>query len=333
MATEFTRDQLVGAAKDKFKAELKRLLQTQPMTDGELADALRCTPAMARLCIKELKNQKTRIGLGPDNRYFVHVSDPGGHYVIENPTGRLKLGFTTDNHLANVHARMDVLHAAYDDFARRGVRYVLNAGNMIEGVARFNKQELRAHTFGGQLELWVNEWPVRKGIVTLFVTGDDHEGWWAQREVINVGEVMQQHAHKVGRNDLVYVGHVESDIELRFKGKSCPARLMHPGGGAAYALSYTSQKIVEAFQGGEKPAIVFGGHYHKFDYCYPREVYFIQGGCTCDQTIFLRKNKIGVHVGYTNIELEQDEKDGHLTEVLVGWKPSYDRGYYERRFD
>jgi hypothetical protein len=102
---------------------------------------------------------------------------------------------------------------------------------------------------------------------------------------------------------------------------------------SAYAYSYTSQKIVESFQGGEKPDIVFGGHYHKWDYCYPREVHFIQGGCTCDQTMFMRKNKIAAHVGYVNVELQQDAGDGHLTEVLAGWKPFYDRGYYEKRFE
>ncbi len=333
MEKQFNLEQLVGGTKEAAFIQLKKLLQTQPLTDGELADALVCTPAFARTCINDLKSKKVRVAMGPDARYFIHASEPGGRVVIENKTGRLKLGFTTDNHIGNRHFRKDVMHAAYDDFARRGVTSVLNAGNMIEGVARFNKLELLAHTLDGQLEMWVNEVPVRKGITTYFVTGDDHEGWWAQRELFNIGEVMESRARKAGRKDLVYIGHVESDIEFRYGEHSAAGRVMHPGGGSAYAYSYTSQKIVEAFQGGEKPAIVFGGHYHKYDYCYPREVHFIQGGCTSDQTMFMRKNKIAAHVGYVNVELEQDAGDGHLTEVMVGWRAFYDRGYYEARFE
>jgi hypothetical protein len=34
-----------------------------------------------------------------------------------------------------------------------------------------------------------------------------------------------------------------------------------------------------SFQGGEKPSVLLIGHYHKFEYCYPREVHVVQTGC------------------------------------------------------
>lgn len=325
---------IVDTVKQGLHEKLRKLLLAQPMSDGEIADALTCTPALARTLVAELRQRKVRVNAVAGNRFYIdQFTQPGGHVVIINKTGRLPLGFTTDNHICNRHFRKDVAEAAYDDFVRRGVTTALNAGNMMEGEARFNKQELKAWGMMNQCEMVANEFPLRPGITTYFITGDDHEGWYAQRERIVIGEYMQEQFRKKGRKDLRYVGHVEADIEFKVGDKSCTGKIMHPGGGSAYAISYTSQKIVEAFQGGEKPAIVFGGHYHKYDHCYPREVHYVQGGCTCDQTMFMRKNKIAAHVGYVNIEIEQDSYDGHLSGMSVGWRPFYDRGYYEARFE
>jgi hypothetical protein len=139
-------------------------------------------------------------------------------------------------------------------------------------------------------------------------------------------------AQKAGRKDLHYLGHVEADIELKCGKGSAVGRLMHPGGGSAYALSYAPQKLVEAFQGGEKPAILWIGHYHKYDVCYPREVYCISGGCTCDQTAFLRKNKIAAHVGYGMVKVQQDRTDGRVVRIQHEFLARYNRGFYEKRF-
>lgn len=333
MSDSLKLGQIVDAAKQGLHEKLRKLLVDQPMNDGELADALSCTPALVRKLIEELRARKVAISNAAGQRFVIYsFVQPGGHLVLKNP-GRLKLGFTTDNHLCNKKSRLDVLNTAYDDFARRGVKDVFNAGNIIDGEFRLNRQELLVFGMQAQAEYFAEKFPFRPGITTHFITGDDHEGWYSQREQINIGEFMEQVALKAGRKDLHYIGHVESDVELKVGDKSCPIRVMHPGGGSAYAYSYTSQKIVESFQGGEKPSMVLGGHYHKWDDCYPREVHFIQGGCTCDQTIFMRKQKIAAHVGYVNLEVEQDKTDGHLTEVVAGWKPFYDRRFYDQRFD
>ncbi len=333
MSDSLKLNQIIDATKQGFHEKLRKLIVDQPMTDGELADALGCTPALVRKLIEELRARKVAINNAAGQRFIIYgFAQPGGRLILKNP-GRLKLGFTTDNHLCNKQSRLDVLNTAYDDFVRRGVTDVLNAGNIIDGEFRFNRQELIVFGMQAQVEYFAEKFPYRPGITTHFITGDDHEGWWSQREQINIGEFMQQVAQKAGRKDLHYIGHVESDVELQIGDKSSPMKVMHPGGGSAYAYSYTSQKIVEAFQGGEKPAMVLGGHYHKWDNCYPREVHFIQGGCTCDQTIFMRKQKIGAHVGYVNLEVEQDKTHGHLTEVVAGWKPFYDRRSYDQRFD
>lgn len=319
----------------KLPAEIRKLLSKQPMSEGELADALDVSPAKVRQAIGELRSQGLNISNVAHGRLLLNnIIETGGHRVLKaDKDGWHHFGFTTDNHLASKKSRLDVLNAAYDHFEREGIKTVLNAGNAIEGEARFNKQELLVWGMERQVEYWIEQMPVKKDMETLFVTGDDHEGWYAQRECINIGSFMQSKAEQSGRKDLQYLGHVEADIELQYNGKSTIVRPMHPGGGSAYALSYAPQKIVESFQGGEKPSVLFIGHYHKFDYCYPREVHVVSGGCTCDQTMFMRKNKIAAHVGYMTVRIKQAKTDGHVERVLVEWVPFYDRGYYRRDFE
>src|SRR5581483_12495394 len=101
---------------------------------------------------------------------------------------------------------------------------------------------------------------------------------------------------------------MEHDIIFKGKHAQQVMRLIHAGGGSAYATSYTVQKIVESYQGGEKPQILLAGHYHKAEYGYPREVHCVQAACTEDQTLFMRKKKIAAHVGFWEVKLKQDAR-------------------------
>jgi hypothetical protein len=255
---------------------------------------------------------------------------PGGTEVIDVTkfaSKHHKYGLTADNHLASSYARLDVLNALFDIWKAEGVETVFQCGNILDGECRFNIHDLLAHGIGGQVQYLIDNWPQREGIVTKFITGDDHEGWWIQREGINIGRHIQQEAEAAGRNDLQYIGHMEKTIELKCGAGSSLLRLIHAGGGSAYATSYTAQKIVESYQGGEKPNILLIGHYHKFEYGYPREVHTVQPGCTSDQSPFMRKKKIAAHVGGCTIEFDQDDR-GIIHNFKVAWMPFYDRGFY-----
>jgi hypothetical protein len=239
-----------------------------------------------------------------------------------------KLGFISDNHLGSKHERIDVMNALYDLYAAEGIETVYNAGNWIEGEkGKLNFHDIKVFGLDDQVDYFVNEYPQRKGITTRFVAGDDHEGWYQQRERICIGEHAENRARKAGRTDLEYIGFVEADVEFKAPGGSRWMKVMHPGGGAAYALSYSAQRLVESFQGGEKPTILAYGHYHKFDYNYYREVYAFGTGCTVDQSIFMRKQKIQAHVGGIIMEFNQ-APDGAINRLKVEWIPFYDRGYY-----
>ena len=312
--------------------ELKALIKKNRLSVVEVANHFDVAPATAKEAILRLQAGHTvleviddMVSLGSELRT---VDEP---FVIDNSKykeHRFGVGFTGDNHLCSKYERIDVLNSLFDRFHASGVTDVYQCGNMIDGEARFNKFDIHKHGVEDQVAYFVEKWPQREGIKTHFVTGDDHEGWYVQREHVNIGQLIEDRAKAAGRHDLHHLGYMERDIEYSQPGGSSRVRVIHAGGGSTYATSYTSQKYVESLQGGEKPAIVFVGHFHKLDYSYPREVHMIQVGCTEDQTPFMRKKRIQAHVGGGIAWLTQNEL-GIFTSVQVEFFTYFDKKFYE----
>lgn len=249
--------------------------------------------------------------------------------VRKMSTGFYRFGACGDNHLCSKYERLDVLNALYDLYEREGITTVYNTGNWIDGEARLNKHDLHTHGMDNQIDYFLQNYPRRKGITTYFIAGDDHEGWYVQREGVDIGKYMARKAAEAGRDDIKYLGYMESDVELPAKNGHTIIRVVHPGGGSAYAISYTMQKLVESYQGGEKPHVLLAGHYHKADYVFNRGVHCVQTGTTQDQSPFMRKKKLAAHLGGWIIELSTDD-NGAVTRFKPEFMPFYDNAYYQK---
>lgn len=323
---------------EQVEDSIRQTLKRGPMTLSELGEMMGISARKVESSIAGMRERGVMITGYPGDVYEMTTTDalePGSHVIKGDPRAEWTHHFLvlSDNHLCNRNARLDVLNAAYDYAERHGITIALNAGNYIDGEARFNKTELIvAPGMDNQMDYFIQEYPHRKGIKTLFIDGDDHEGWYAQREGIIPGQYLQMKAEKAGRHDLEYLGYSEADIALKCGSGESVARVLHPGGGSAYATSYTAQKIVESYQGGEKPAVLFIGHYHKLEYGYPREVHCLQTGTTEDQSLFMRKKKIAAHLGFWDVRIKQDAR-GIVTDFVPHVHTFFDRGFYERRFN
>lgn len=259
----------------------------------------------------------------PDFGYIPLRSIDGGDWI--------RFGLVSDTHLACKECRLDSLHAQYDLFKREGLTTVLHAGNIVDGyVPHINGGSALETSIDGQAQFVVDNYPSRKGITTNFITGDDHEGWW-QKEGFNFGAYLEHVAQTANRSDLHYIGHIESDVEVQVKGakRSVIIKVQHPGGGSTYARSYTGQKQVEAFQGGEKPAILVQGHYHVSNYMNDRNVHVIGMPGFQDQTIFARKKRLRMEIGGAILEFKVNPDDGSITRCRVEFSLFFDRGYYK----
>jgi hypothetical protein len=241
----------------------------------------------------------------------------------------VRLGLVADTHLGCQEARLDVLHAQYDLFEREGIRHVLHAGNLVDGfIPKINAASVFVLTPDDQAQYAIDNYPARRGIVTHFITGDDHEGWWI-KQGLNWGVLLKHMANAQGRADLDYIGHVEADVEIK-----CPhakknpiIKVQHPGGGSCYARSYAPQRTVESFTGGEKPDILIQGHYHVSGYWNERNVHTITLPGMEDQTIFARKKRLRMEVGAALLEFKVNEL-GVITRCRCEFNMYFDRAYY-----
>lgn len=213
-----------------------------------LADKFDVAPKYITTALAALAAEGKNVDIAQGHVELVRQLQPNSPSLIDVKkfAGRtIRFGLTGDNHLGSKYYRADVLNALFDIWQEQGIDTVYQLGNMIDGDARFNKFDLIAHGMQDQVDYFVEHWPHREGITTRFITGDDHEGWYVQREGVDIGAVIEGFARRAGRTDLEYLGHIEHDIVLQAKNGSSVMRLIHAGGGSAYATSYSVQKIVE----------------------------------------------------------------------------------------
>lgn len=315
-----------------FRSEVVRRIK-RPTTAAKVAEAMNSTEGDVLAVISDMENsgyiiirRGSSVQLGKSVEHTPKAISIDNHFH-QKP---ISFGVVADMHLCSKAERLDVLNLAYDEFERQGITTVFCPGNYVDGECRFNTHELLAHGMADQCQHAIDNWPSKPGIKTYYVDGDDHEGWFHQREGIEFGKYLMMEAQSQGRDDLVYVGYMEADFELKAPNGSAVIKVIHAGGGSSYAFSYASQKLVESFQGGEKPAVCIIGHYHKMEYCYPRNVHCVQAGCMQDQTMFMRKKKLAAHVGFCTVTLQQDI-NGSITRFSPEFFPIFDRGYFLKR--
>lgn len=321
------------------RESLRTMLRHGPHTIETICERLQIPSLRATEMMQALRNQGSMVA--ETTAGFIIHSTPAPailtdkHQYVSRSGGYYKFGYTSDNHLCSKYSREDVLADLYDWFAAEGVDRVFNTGNYIDGEARFNKHDIHTHGMQNQLDYFCKNYPQRtidgRPLNTYIVSGDDHEGWYGQREGVDIGWLMEQTAKdKFHRSDLINIGYMESFVRLQHtdcKGAVNYLLAIHPGGGSAYATSYAPQKYIEALQGGEKPAIALFGHWHKIFDLLIRNVICLGGGCTKDLDTFGRKMKLAYHVGGMIVELWQDQ-NGAVTRWRVEKKQYFDRGYY-----
>ena len=250
---------------------------------------------------------------------------------VSRPNGRYRFGWLGDTHLCSKYERLDVLRDLYRRFADADIDRIFHAGNWIDGEARFNKFDLHTHGMDAQIRYLRDEYPIApKGLTTYTIAGDDHEGWYCQREGVDIGKYAEAELRAGGRTDWANLGYMEAFVPLQHAqtGATSQLHLVHPGGGSAYATSYTVQKLVESYGGGNKPAVLLAGHYHKLEYLCTRNVHCIQTGCTQDQTPFARKKRLQYALGGGICELEQDAQSGAIVGCTVTVWNYFDAGFY-----
>ncbi len=319
-------------------SQVARFLRNHPSTVEELSIKFKITVDETYNILSELENTHHILHKAGDV-FSIHktpepayVQGPIFEYVSRKDNTFL-FGALGDTHLGSKYERLDVLRDLYDRFEKVGVDRVFHTGNWIDGEHHFNKHDLHTHGFDAQCRYLVNEYPSKKRIITYAIAGDDHEGWTAQREGINVGAYLENKMREAGRADWIDLGYMEAHVKLVNvnTGFFTMLAVVHPGGGSAYAESYSIQKIVESLESGEKPGVALYGHYHKLIAGEYRNVFWLQTGCTKGQDTFGRKKRLRYTLGGTTVRLEQDPDTGAIVSFSPTMHRYFDKGYYWQR--
>ena len=250
--------------------------------------------------------------------------------MLSDKDGWHRGGFLGDSHLCSKYARLDCLKETYHRFEDAGIVHVFDTGNWIDGEFSENRHDLLVHGMDPQLRYLIHERPSVPGLTTYAVAGNDHEGWYGKREGIDIGRHLEMMMHEAGRTDWVHLGHMEAFVPFQHatSGKQAMVHVMHPGGGSAYAVSYTIQQIVNGYEGGDKPALLLAGHYHKMDFLPVRNVFTVQTACLQDQTPWARQKKLRFELGAGIFEFQQDETTGAILRCKVEFFQYFNRGFY-----
>jgi hypothetical protein len=324
---------LGAATGQSLDVQLLELLKRGEHTPRTLAEKTRATPGQVLDRLLELQTHGHNVHNFGELWSLEKKPASGGAHVpvlTSDKEGWFKIGAVSDTHLCSKQERLDELKDFYRVMDGNGISTVLHSGNYIDGEAPFNKYELLVRGMDAQLEYAGEHYPQHKGIDTYLISGDDHEGWYCQREGVDIGRYAEDVMRRNGRTDWHNLGYMEAFIPLRhlLTGAQSMYHVIHPGGGSSYATSYTVQKLVEGYEGGEKPAIAQVGHYHKSGYLHTRNVHTIQPGCFQDQTIFARKKKLTFTIGGWILMFRQHPDTGAIEDFVSYFKPYFNRGYY-----
>ena len=316
-------------------------LKTKTASIEQIAVSIGAVPSDVGTQIERLRGNGVRLkdlgggiwGLDRSPPPAAWLSGPH-HSFFTAEDNTFTFGACGDQHLGSKYARHEVNAALYDAYEQAGVKVVFNTGNWIDGEARFNVHDLEVHGMDAQLRHLAAAYPRRDGITTYAVAGDDHEGWYAQREGVDIGRYAERVMRDAGRTDWVDLGYMEAPVSLvsHLTGKEAIITVAHPGGGSSYALSYSIQKIIESLDGGEKPGIGLYGHYHKLWTGNIRNVWCVQTGTGQDQTPFMRKKKLEAHVGGYLCKATMDPATGAITRFQTECFRFFNRGYSANRW-
>jgi hypothetical protein len=274
---------------------------------------------LERRVLKELRSK--RFSEEEVKAFLNQVRNPQSHKKqkhrhFDQKSRHIKFAVVGDTHIGSEFHDNEALHKFYDIAIADGVKTFYQVGDILDGenMWRGHVYQLVAHGADGQVELATNIYPRRKGVVTHFITGN-HDTSFFKNAGVNVGKLLSER-----RDDLRFLG--DRDVDVLLNGKT-RMKLLHPGGGSAYALSYRPQKIVESFEGGKKPQLLFIGHYHKIENLFYRNVNVFQAGTFESQTDFMAEKGISAHKGGWILDLETTV-DGTIKTLQTRLVPFYE---------
>jgi predicted phosphodiesterase len=260
-------------------------------TVEELADLANVAPKVVREALPRLADAGYRIAESGSSvrleRQAIPTDETHRASAALFDGDHVRFGIVSDTHLGSKAERLDAIAAAYDTFQQEGVRAVYHVGDLVDGYGIYKSQNIEVflHTYEDQVDYATAGWPKRDGIQTFLIGGNhDLEGEFGRAGADPAQAVCNR------RDDITYLGRYSAWVELE---NGARMHLLHPMGGASYAMSYRPQKIVEGYDLGGKPNILAIGHWHRAGYFSVRGVQTLLAGTFQGPTTYSVRKAFG----------------------------------------
>lgn len=230
-------------------------------------------------------------------------------------TKTIRFGLIGDTQINSIYTQLTHLHNFYDISQAKGIKTIYHTGDIDEGEMMRKGHQYECYHQGADAHVReiVRVYPRRQGITTKFITGN-HDHSIIKAAGMDIGFPIAK-----ARDDMVYLGPSSAVVKLTPR---CTLELRHPLDGSSYAISYKSQKMVDAMSGGEKPSVLAIGHYHKAEYIFYRNIHTFQTGCFQAQTSWMKGKSLAAHLGGWIVEVDVDEH-GSIKAIRQEFIPYY----------
>ena len=183
---------------------------------------------------------------------------------------------------------------------------ICDGWNVYRGHEQFIK------TAGGmnQARYAIQNYPVRKGITTFFISGN-HDNKSFERDGIDLCSLIvngfdhHEGTHYDGRKDMVYLGQYSRTLMFP---DDVTVQVLHPRGGNAYARSYPQQKRAREMKSDTRPNLQISGHMHVFTWIVEDITHMVALPAFQDETEFFVRLGFSRQMGYCIADYEIDRR-------------------------
>jgi len=258
------------------------------------------TDAERKLLLKQLKQQKN------DIKTYDHRL---------GATKRHRFMVISDTHIGEKKFLESLLFTSFAYAKKYKPEAIYHCGDITEGMCRRPGHIYNLSHIGTTAQVNYTAELFSQSPVPIFGITGNHDQWAFKDVGVDIGDSLENMVEQFN-----YLGQNEADIIL---GDNIKMKLFHANDGSAYAQSYKLQKLIESFTGGEKPHILFEGHYHKALYSFIRNVHGFEAGTLCGQTEWMRGKKLAANTGFWMVDLYLKNKGRDIESITPRFIPYY----------
>jgi len=287
---------------------LMNILRHHPISLSDLCKDFKVSKSQMKSDIHHLRSKGVAIqknSEGVATTYFLPKTLPK---EPEYSTEISHFGLMGDTHIGSKYAEPEALDMYYDEIDEAGIKHVIHAGDMVDGInvylGQYNDLLPDSMNIEMQIDKAIKEYPQKQGLETLIISGN-HDLRQFQRQGIDpVREVCKR------RKDMTFIGQNYGRVKLK---DDILLEVVHPSGGAPYSKDYRIRTYLRERPINTYPDILAMGHLHcsMFEDVQGTLSYLV--GAFMGDTDYTRRKGLTTTVGGWNVDLNID--DGNIKKV------------------